>query len=91
MVAAIDPPMTMMTACSLMNICRSPPMNIIKPTTAVPNTNPTLVMISMRNSNAHANDRPFWTVARPIRVAQHKPYVRAIKDALPNLVGITIG
>jgi hypothetical protein len=42
-------------------------------------------------SNAYANDRPSWTVARPIRGRATEPYVGAIKDALPNLVGITIG
>jgi hypothetical protein len=48
-------------------------------------------MISMGNSNAYANDRPSWTVARPIAVRVRRHYVAAIKDALPNLVGITIG
>jgi hypothetical protein len=43
------------------------------------------------NSNAYANYRPFWTVARPILSHVLRPYVPAIKDALPNLVGITIG
>jgi hypothetical protein len=33
----------------------------------IPATSPAPVMISMENSNAYANDRPFWTVARPIR------------------------
>ncbi len=33
MVAAIDPPKMMMTACSLTNMCRSPPMSTIVVTT----------------------------------------------------------
>ena len=66
MVAAIDPPKMMMTACSLMNMCRSPPMSTIVVTTRMPDTSPMLVMISMENSNAYANFRPSWTVARPV-------------------------
>ncbi len=65
MVAAIDPPKMMIIACSLMNMCRSPPMSTIAVTTIMPDTSPTLVMISMGNSNAHANFRPSWTEARP--------------------------
>jgi hypothetical protein len=42
-------------------------MRIITETTMMPHTSPTPVMISMGFSNAYANDRPFWTVARPIR------------------------
>ena len=52
--------------------------------TATPHTSPTLVMISMENSNAYANVRPSWTEARPILSRVERPYVSAIKDALPN-------
>jgi hypothetical protein len=38
-----------------MNMCRSPPMKIITDTTMMPDTSPTPVMISMENSDAHAN------------------------------------
>ena len=60
MVAAIDPPKMMITACSLTNMCRSPPMNTITAMTAMPERSPTLVMISMGYSDAHAYsiDRP---------------------------------
>ena len=40
MVAAIDPPKMMMMACSLMNMCRSPPMSIIVATTMMPRHEP---------------------------------------------------
>jgi hypothetical protein len=41
-------------------------------------------MISMGDSNAYANYRPSWTVARPIPSRATEPYVSAIKDALPD-------
>jgi hypothetical protein len=59
--------------------------------TAMPHTSPTNVMISMGDSNAHASFRPSWTEARPSPSRVKGPYGPAIKDALPNLVGITIG
>ena len=91
MVAAIDPPKMMMTACSLQNMSRSPPNSMMMAMTTTPHTSPMLVMISMGNSNAHANVRPSWTEARLILSRVERPYGPAIKDALPNLVGITIG
>jgi hypothetical protein len=45
----------MIIACSEMNMCRSPPMKIITDTTMMPDTSPTPVMISMENSDPHAN------------------------------------
>jgi len=37
--------------------------------------------MSMEYSNAYANDRPSWTVARsPLRATPIKPYGAAIKD-----------
>src|ERR1700761_6885514 len=90
MVAAIDPPKMMMTACSLQNISRLPPSNMITVMTAMPHNSPTSVMISMANPNANATFRPSWTETRliPSRVGQ--PYGPAIKDGLPNLVVIII-
>ena len=82
MVAAIDPPKMMMTACSLQNISRLPPISMIRVMTPKPHASPTLVMISMGNSNAHANVRPSWTEARLILSHVKRPYVPAIKDAL---------
>jgi hypothetical protein len=35
----------------------------------------------MGDSNAYADNGPFWPSARPIRSRAIKPYVRAIKDA----------
>jgi hypothetical protein len=46
-------------------MCKSPPINTMVAMTAMPDKSPTLVMISMANSNAYANFRPSWTVARP--------------------------
>ena len=81
MVAAIEPPKMMMMACSLMNMCRSPPMSTIIATTTMPDTSPMLVMISMGNSDAYANNRPSWTVSRPIPNRASRPYVSPLKDA----------
>jgi hypothetical protein len=47
----------------------------------MPDTSPTLVMISMGNSDAYANNRPSWTVTRPTPSHAIRPYVPAIKDA----------
>ncbi|MGF6308643.1 hypothetical protein ABIB82_002280 [Bradyrhizobium sp. i1.8.4] len=44
----------------------------------------------MKNSNANAT-RLSWTARSPGRAAWKNPSVNAIKDALPNLVGITTG
>ncbi|MHC2463222.1 hypothetical protein [Bradyrhizobium embrapense] len=44
----------------------------------------------MKNSNANAT-RLSWTARSPRRAAWKNPIVNAIKDALPNLVGITTG
>jgi hypothetical protein len=43
----------------------------------------------MEHSNAY--DRPSWAVARPLEPRNRNPMSAAIKDALPNLVGITVG
>ena len=87
MVAAIDPPMTMRAACSLMNMWRSPPIRIITETTMMPHTSPTPVMMSIGFSNAYANDRPSWTVARPNgSCRQLEPTSVPLKYASPNIV-----
>lgn len=65
MVAEIDPPKMMITACSEMNMWRSPPSSIIVAMTMVPATMPAPVMISMGDSNAYATHRPSWPAARP--------------------------
>ena len=67
MVAAIDPPKMMMTACSLHeHVQIAAHEHHHGRRRRMPDTSPTLVMISMENSNAYANDRPSWTVAQPI-------------------------
>ncbi len=56
-------------------------MKTIVAMTMMPETRPALVMISMANSNAYANTRPSWTVARPKSGRAERPYGGAIKDA----------
>ena len=70
MVAAIEPPKMMIIACSEMNMWRSPPSSIIVAMTIMPATSPTLVMISMGNSNANATTAVLagWRGPTPNRI-----------------------
>ena len=79
MVAAIEPPKMMIIACSLMNMCRSPPMSTIAAMTMMPAMSPTLVMISMGNSNAYATPAHPGRWRGPYRTAYSNPTSAPLK------------